>query len=44
METRLLAVSPRYPVVFLREDALKGNVYEFIGSDIVPYLWSRSRN
>jgi hypothetical protein len=34
------SVSPRYPIVFLREDALKGNVYEFIGSDIVPYLWS----
>jgi hypothetical protein len=38
------SVSPQYPVVFLREDPLKGNVYEFIGSDIVPYLWSRSRN
>jgi hypothetical protein len=35
------SVSPQYPVVFLRKDALKGNVYEFIGSDIVPYLWSR---
>src|SRR6266850_1987870 len=33
------SVSPQYPVVFLREDALEGNVYEFIGSDIVPYLW-----
>jgi hypothetical protein len=36
------SVSPQYPVVFLRDDALKGNVYEFIGSDIVPYLWSRT--
>jgi hypothetical protein len=36
------SVSPRYPLVFLREDALKGNVYEFIGADIVPYLWSRN--
>lgn len=35
------SVSPQFPVVFLREDALKGNVYEFIGRDIVPYLWSR---
>jgi hypothetical protein len=38
------SVSPQYPVVFLREDALKGNVYEFIGSDIIPYLWSRSHH
>lgn len=38
------SVSPQFPVVFLREDALKGNVYEFIGSDIVPYFWSRARN
>jgi len=37
-------VSPRYPVVFLREDALEGNVYEFIGRDIVPHLWSRRRH
>jgi hypothetical protein len=37
------SVSPRYPIVFLRQDALEGNVYEFIGSDIVPYLWSRNR-
>lgn len=27
-----------YPVVFLRPDALDGNVYEFIGTQIVPYL------
>jgi NhaP-type Na+/H+ or K+/H+ antiporter len=27
-----------YPVVFLRPDALKGNVYEFIFTDIFPYL------
>jgi hypothetical protein len=27
-----------YPVVFLREDALQGNVYEFIASQILPYL------
>jgi hypothetical protein len=38
------SVSPQYPVVFLREDALEGNVYEFIGSDIAPYLWSLGRN
>jgi len=38
------SVSPQYPVTFLRRDALKGNVYEFIGTDIVPYLWSRSRH
>jgi hypothetical protein len=37
------SVSPQFPVVFLRDDALKGNVYEFIGRDIVPYLWSRTR-
>jgi hypothetical protein len=28
------------PVVFLREDALNGNVYEFILTDILPHLWS----
>jgi hypothetical protein len=38
------SVSPLYPVVFLRRDALEGNVYEFIGTDIVPYLWSRRRH
>jgi hypothetical protein len=38
------SVSPKFPVVFFRDDALKGNVYEFIGSDIVPYVWSRSRH
>lgn len=27
-----------YPVAFLREDALDGNVYEFIIVDILPYL------
>jgi hypothetical protein len=27
-----------YPVVFLRPDAFNGNVYEFIFTDIVPYL------
>ncbi len=27
------------PVVFLREDALQGNVYEFIFTDILPHLW-----
>ena len=27
------------PVVFLREDALNGNVYEFIFTDILPHLW-----
>jgi len=27
------------PVVFLRDDALNGNVYEFILTDILPYLW-----
>lgn len=27
------------PVVFLRDDALHGNVYEFILTDIVPQLW-----
>jgi hypothetical protein len=27
------------PVVFLRQDALRGNVYEFILTDILPYLW-----
>lgn len=29
-----------YPVVFLRPDALDGNVYEFIGTHILPYLLS----
>jgi hypothetical protein len=27
------------PVVFLRHDALHGNVYEFILTDILPHLW-----
>ena len=27
------------PVVFLRDDALNGNVYEFILTDIIPHLW-----
>ena len=35
------SVSPQFPIVFLREDALNGNVYEFIATDILPYLWSR---
>ena len=35
------SVSSKYPIVFLREDALRGNVYEFIATDIIPYLWSR---
>jgi hypothetical protein len=35
------SVSPQHPLVFLRADALNGNVYEFIGTDIAPYLWSR---
>jgi hypothetical protein len=30
-----------HPVVFLREDALRGNVYEFIFTDILPHLLSR---
>jgi len=38
------SVSPKYPVVFLRRDALAGNVYEFIGSDIVPYFLSSGRD
>jgi hypothetical protein len=32
------SVSPEYPVVFLRKDALDGNVYEFIVTDILPHL------
>ena len=28
------------PVVFLREDALQGNVYEFILNDVLPHLMS----
>lgn len=35
------SVSPEFPVVFLRDDALRGNVYEFMFSDIFPYLNSR---
>lgn len=35
------SVSPDFPVVFLREDALRGNVYEFMLSDIFPYLSAR---
>lgn len=30
------------PVVFLRDDALNGNVYEFILTDILPHLWRSS--
>ena len=37
------SVSPQHPVVFLRDNALRGNVYEFIGTDIVPYFWSERR-
>ena len=29
------------PVAFLRQDALDGNVYEFIVTDIVPHLGGR---
>jgi hypothetical protein len=29
-----------HPVVFLRDDALDGNVYEFIVTDILPHLFS----
>jgi hypothetical protein len=32
------SVSADYPVVFLRKDALDGNVYEFIVTDILPHL------
>jgi hypothetical protein len=35
------SVSPDYPVVFLRKDALDGNVYEFIVTDILPHLGAR---
>jgi len=35
------SVSPKHPLVFVRKDALSGNVYEFIGTDIAPYFWSR---
>jgi K+ transporter len=37
------SVSPEHPVVFLRKDALDGNVYEFIVTDILPYLTSAER-
>lgn len=37
------SVSAKFPIVFLRKDALEGNVYEFIGHDIVPYFWSKRR-
>ncbi len=30
------------PVVFLRRDALDGNVYEFVVTDILPYLTGRA--
>lgn len=30
-----------HPVVFLRRDAFDGNVYEFVFTDILPYLLSR---
>lgn len=32
-----------HPVVFLREDALRGNVYEFVFTDILPHLLSPDR-
>lgn len=32
------SVSPDLPVVFLRPDAVRGNVYEFIWTDILPHL------
>lgn len=32
------SVSPDYPLVFIRADALHGNVYEFIWTDILPHL------
>jgi hypothetical protein len=32
------SVSADFPVVFLRPDALQGNVYEFIWTDILPHL------
>lgn len=32
------SVSADYPIVFLRADALNGNVYEFILTDILPHL------
>jgi len=28
-----------HPIELLRADALKGNVYEFVFTDIIPYLW-----
>lgn len=31
------------PVAFLRRDALEGNVYEFIFTDIVPHLRARAK-
>jgi hypothetical protein len=30
------------PVALLRPDALRGNVYEFVFTDIVPYLWHQA--
>jgi hypothetical protein len=30
-----------YPITFLRKDALHGNVYEFIVTNIVPHFLSR---
>jgi hypothetical protein len=32
------SVSDKFPIVFLRPDALDGNVYEFIVTDILPHL------
>ena len=31
--------SPFYPVVFLREDALDRNFYEFVLGEVVPFLF-----
>lgn len=36
---RLFVGSVYLPVVFLREDAFRGNVYEFIFTDILPHFW-----
>jgi len=38
------SVSADFPVVFLRPDALHGNVYEFIWTDILPHLAGSKSN
>ncbi|MFN8060344.1 MAG: hypothetical protein U0Q12_14400 [Vicinamibacterales bacterium] len=38
------SVSPVHPLVFLRHDAMTGNVYEFIVTDILPFLLSGSES